>query len=509
MTDDGAAIMMLTDDSRPPAPYAGLRRALTRPALFLSFLAFPAIAMAGDPDTIEGNGLDEDVEVWGGQETEPCGWPSVVRVTGPSSLCSGTLIHPDVVMYAAHCGTQDRVVRFGDSSNSTKTRATSYCRASPQYNGWQDYDWAYCVLEEPVFEVPITPVGYGCEVNQYLYNGQTVAVVGFGNDEGDSGSGRKRWAFTSLSNLESHRFDVGGGGQPTICSGDSGGPAYIQYDDGTWHAYGIASTKNSGTCDQARGTHSNAVNAVAWIEQDSGIDVTVCHDLNGAWNPGPYCGDIFNGQPALGYGSWNLWCPDAPSLEWSATCGSTFEELNYEANPPAVQFQVPTNGQVFEDSPAEFDITVLAEDDSDLGVDVTLALDGEPLQQVISESPAVWDGASFPAGTYTLTATGVDFWGNQTVDEVTFTVEGASGDDGETTSGEETTSDDDGGDDEVGEDTGDLGTEDGFNPGADGGLTTQGCACSTGDSSDGLGFGGGALWFGLAGIGLLGLRRRR
>lgn len=45
--------------------------------------------------------------------------------------------------------------------------------------------------------------------------------------------------------------------------------------------------------------HSLAVNAVEWIEEDSGIDVTVCHDINGNWDPSPLCGNFFNGEPGL------------------------------------------------------------------------------------------------------------------------------------------------------------------------------------------------------------------
>src|SRR5690606_4129959 len=121
--------------------------------------------------------------IWGGDETEPCAWPTVVRVTGGSSLCTGTLIHPKVVMYAAHCGAAEKVVRFGDTNNTGKTSVVEYCKTNPAYNGsTQSNDWAYCVLQEAVTQIPFTPVGYGCEVDQYYGNGASVAVVGFGNN---------------------------------------------------------------------------------------------------------------------------------------------------------------------------------------------------------------------------------------------------------------------------------------------------------------------------------------
>nr|WP_255216294.1 trypsin-like serine protease [Pseudenhygromyxa sp. WMMC2535] len=448
-------------------------------------------AQAGQPEVQAGE--EQNPAVWGGSETEYCAWPTTVQVTGNGSLCSGTLIHPQVVMYAAHCEAEDKVVRFGDSSATLKTKQVEYCEVYDGWTGSQTNDWAYCVLAEPMTDIPTTPVGYGCEVNEYLYNGQTVAVVGFGNDSGETGSGRKRWAFTTISNLQNGRFDVGGSEQPTICSGDSGGPAFIRHDDGSWHAYGIASTKSAGTCNSAKGTHSNAVYAVQWIEQDSGIDVTPCHDYDGTWNPTELCGNFSDAQPALSGGSWPTWCKDTTAIEWSGGCGSTFYDEHYEANPPTLEFSVPTDGQVFSEVPAAIDITVLIQEDSDLPLETSLSINGEAVPGYSDTNPAVWAGGQFPAGEYELSATTVDFWGNEASATVHFSVD-----------------EDDGSGDEVGDEGGDEGDATGGDDlggeGGEGGVDSGGCACASTDDRD---LGGGAL--GLLGLGLLGLglRRRR
>ncbi len=467
-------------------------RTILLPLTLLSILALPVVAIAGEPTQIQQSGVEP--AIWNGDETEPCAWPSVVRVTDNSSLCSGTLIHPKVVMFAAHCGADNKVVHFGDTQNTGKTSTVEYCKTNPAYNGTsQSNDWAYCVLESEVTEIPFTPVGYGCEVEQYYGNGASVAVVGFGNNTGDTGAGTKRWGFTTISNAESTRFDVGGNQSTTICSGDSGGPAMIRYADQSWHVYGIASTKNDNTCSSAKGTHSLAVNAVEWIEQDSGIDVTVCHDLNGDWNPSPLCGNFFNGQPALSYGSWYTWCEDVSALEWSASCGTDFYTANYEENPPQLEIVAPFDGQVFDPGELMLDITVVAEDDSGLPVDVQIEIEGMLQGKVVSESPALF-GATFNNGSFTLVAHGTDYWGNTALSQpVTFTVgDDASGDgDGDGDSGglEES----DGGELPSDGETGDPGLGEAGDSGG----------CSTVPTPRG------GTWLGLGLLGLVWVRRRR
>ncbi|PRQ03081.1 Trypsin [Enhygromyxa salina] len=484
-----------------------LRLQKLAPLAFLSFLAVPVVAFAGGPEV---QAPEPTPIVWNGDETDPCGWPTVVMVSGNGSLCTGSFIHPKVVMYAAHCGAEDKVVRFGDSNASAKTKTVEYCKTYPGYNGGQGSDWAYCVLNEEVTEIPITPVGYGCEVEQYYGNGAEIAIVGFGNNTGDEGAGRKRWGWTYISDGTNTRFNVGGQGTETICSGDSGGPAFIRYADQSWHVYGIASTKSDDTCSAAKGTHSLAVNAAEWIEQDSGIDVTVCHDINGNWDPTPLCGNFYTGEPALGYGSWNLWCPDAPALEWSSTCGGDFGE-NAEQNPPVLEVVVPFDGQVYDAEPAMFDITVNAEDDSGLPVDVQIEIQGMLQGAVVSENPAVFDGATFYCGEYTILAHGTDFWGNVGQSEtVTFSVEGdcvpsdddggegdGDGDPGDGDSGGTDGSGDEGPTDESGDDFGETGF-------GGPGLSVSGtCSCDVERRAPG------GAWLGLGLLGLALLRRRR
>ena len=55
-------------------------------------------------------------QVAGGEEVLECAWIDTVAVTGGGGLCTGSLVHPRVVVYAAHCGDGDKQIRIGNTS---------------------------------------------------------------------------------------------------------------------------------------------------------------------------------------------------------------------------------------------------------------------------------------------------------------------------------------------------------------------------------------------------------
>jgi hypothetical protein len=195
------------------------------------------------------------------------------------------LIHPQIVAYAAHCGTNYPSIRFGDkiSGGGGFSVATSHCRKYPGYTGTgKGNDFAYCKLAQPVANYPIVAPAMGCETDM-LEPGQAVTLVGFGN--ADNGPyGVKRQVVTQINQITSkNEAFIGGGGEDT-CQGDSGGPAFVQLGDGSWRVFGI--TSYGGTCGTG-GYYSLMHLGVPWFESDSGIDVTPCTDESGTWNPGP------------------------------------------------------------------------------------------------------------------------------------------------------------------------------------------------------------------------------
>jgi hypothetical protein len=285
-----------------------------------------------------------------GEVAVACAWPTAVAISG-GAQCSGTLIHPQVVVYAAHCGGNSKIISFGeDALAPAHSVMVNDCHTYSGYSGDQDqgHDWAYCVLDEAITELPVTPPLFGCET-ELLQVGREVALVGFGADV-DADGGIKRWAATTLvavtpsnnTTLVGNDPDVGG--VPSICSGDSGGPAFVQLDDGSWRTFGIASTA-VGDCG-GYGAHSMLSGAVAWIESDSGIDITPCHAADGSWAPGPACTDAYAQPAGLGSGSWPDWCSGTAMSEGGHSCGPAWDEFDAEL-PPSVEIESPSDGESF------------------------------------------------------------------------------------------------------------------------------------------------------------------
>jgi len=352
--------------------------------------------------------LPDPQPIFGGDEVADCAWPTAVAVANNGSLCTGTLVHPQVVMYAAHCGGGKPKILFGEDIGAPfQTIKTDLCMTYPDYKGVsdQEHDWAFCRLVHPVKDIPITPIVYGCETSAVV-KGTMAAITGYGIQEQNGSSGIKDWGMTPVRQVYGMSADVGGLGEAGICPGDSGGPAFVRFPDGSWHVFGIASTL-TGQCGGI-GTHSLAWHAVPWIEAESGIDITPCHDQDGTWNPTFRCTGFYAAEPGEGFGQYGQWCPGTPKNPASATCGAGFDAVPDNVA-PTIHISLPIDGvhpdlNVFE-TPIEID----AQDGDGWGVKVVrIKINGEEQTIVDEEFPYQFPAVKFPTGIWEIIAVAED-----------------------------------------------------------------------------------------------------
>lgn len=296
--------------------------------------------MIAPPQTQEARAVSQGIT--GGMETQACEWPPLVALGG----CSGTLVHPSLVVYAAHCGLAMAEARFGtDSSLPTRVAEVSHCRAYPAAQLGDGSDLAYCLLREPVLDVQPARILAGCELDQ-LSAGTVAHIVGFGVDTTGADFGRQRAATTRVARVTTDELFLDSSESDT-CRGDSGGPVFIEAASGSdvteLRLAGITSAGSSSECGEGVGHYLNLASKLEWLESSSGLDLTPCFD-GAEWNPSPACSTVWSQLPLADEGHDRADQPDWPEEarcdtrppEPSSTCGAPFA-LDPDSEPPSLE----------------------------------------------------------------------------------------------------------------------------------------------------------------------------
>ncbi|MCH9684976.1 MAG: trypsin-like serine protease [Deltaproteobacteria bacterium] len=255
------------------------------------------------------------IEIVGGGPVGVCGLPTTVFSGGG---CTGTLVHPRVISTAQHCGIPGSI-QFGETAGSGPTVGVVGCV------GTGSQDAMLCELAEEV-PLPVTPVLYGCEVDEYMQVGQDVVIAGFGQTQFGQGGGTKLWAPQVITAVEAGRTIIGNAGDGiSPCPGDSGGPVFVQVADGSWRVFGTVLGGTTNVPCNSAADFQRIDTVVPNFEDQTGIDITPCFDAQtGTWEPTEDCGNYFAGDHE-GAGTWADWCAGTPATGYSDACGMPFD----------------------------------------------------------------------------------------------------------------------------------------------------------------------------------------
>jgi len=263
------------------------------PWLTIAVIAFASLVTACETDHPENppSSAPDTRRIIGGEETSgETKWRGVVALVTDSGLCTGTLIHPRVVLTAAHClklntkqGSYDHTANPGDigiwtgastdpSEGKILSRADSI-RVHPSWKGngaEGDIDLALVYLSDAALSMRYFRLGDFPGPK----TGQAATIVGYGMDT-DRNLGTQRIGHTTIQTVNEQFVTIQG--DSTICLGDSGGPVFVE-EAGDWRIVGVNSFGLGQTCSPQLEMYAvNVLVAYDWLTTE--LEELMAEDL--------------------------------------------------------------------------------------------------------------------------------------------------------------------------------------------------------------------------------------
>jgi MYXO-CTERM domain-containing protein len=227
--------------------------------------------------------------VVGGDQAPEGMWDDCAAIYfGNDVGCTGTLIAPNVVLTASHCigGISKVKLATNDYRQGGEEIRVIQQIGHPQH--WNNFDVGVLILERDAVTEP-RPIAQGCILDQYLYDGADVAIVGYGaiDQWGYQYTPLLQEAYTTV--VDHDCSDISSGCYPAIspggeiaaggsgidaCYGDSGGPLYLITERGNY-LVGVTSRAFSYVTVPCRdgGIYVRPDAVLDWIEAQTGVQI--------------------------------------------------------------------------------------------------------------------------------------------------------------------------------------------------------------------------------------------